>query len=369
MRVALLTTDPTESHGWSRHAHDLTAALAAQGVAITLITARDAQPEPGLPVQAIHRILPSLTAAQRLTSLRLLAANLAVRRMTAGCEVVHVIAEPYTLAALSVPQRLIVTAHGTYVPQTLSHALFGPLYRRAYRRARLICVSSYTEKQVRAALPGAQTTVIMNGMDTSRTAHLDQPAAPITRRGPTILAVGQVKPRKGYHILTQAMPLVRAEFPDAEAVIIGSATADPTYVQWMHDYLAKAGQPDAVRLLGRVDDATLNGWYGAADVFALPALNISGRFEGFGLVYLEASAAGLPVVGTMDCGAEDAVRDGETGLLVPQNDPQAVADAIVRMLRDPELRARMGAAGRTFAAGHTWDRVARRVLDLYQRNA
>ena len=72
------------------------------------------------------------------------------------------------------------------------------------------------------------------------------------------------------------------------------------------------GLQEAVHILGRVPDETLLGWYHAADVFALPAINVGGKFEGYGLVYIEASAAGLPVVGTLDCGAEDAIRDGET---------------------------------------------------------
>jgi len=101
-------------------------------------------------------------------------------------------------------------------------------------------------------------------------------------------------------------------------------------------------------------------------VFALPSINIGGRFEGFGLVYLEAGAAGLPVIGTLGCGAEEAIVDGETGFLVPQYDVEALAGAIIRLLTDADLRARMGAAGRARAAAFSWTNVAAQVRAVYE---
>jgi len=100
-------------------------------------------------------------------------------------------------------------------------------------------------------------------------------------------------------------------------------------------------------------------------VFALPSLSVGERFEGFGLVFLEASASGLPVIGTTGSGVEEAIIAGETGLLVPQDDPDALAGAIARLLQDEPLRARMGAAGRAYARTQDWSAVAGRVKDVY----
>ncbi len=361
MRVAMLTTAPIPTHGWGRYTRELVTALAAQGVQIDLIAATDAPPQTELPVSTYHRVLPSLTPAWRFSGLRLLASIPAVGRLTAGCDVIHVVAEPYALAAPSA-HRLVVTAHGTYLPRTAANPIFGVLYRWIYRRAAVICVSTYTERQAQLALPGLHTVVIPNGVDVTR---YQQPGIPPAKRGPTVLAVGQFKARKGYHILAQALRQVRDSIPDAQAVFIGEPS-DSSYRAQIQAQLDADGLQDAVHLLGRVPDDVLLGWYHAADVFALPAINIGGKFEGYGLVYAEASAAGLPVVGTLDCGAEDAIRDGETGFLVPQNDPAAVAEALIRLFKDPDLRARMGAAGRAFACEHTWERVAGRVLDVYQ---
>lgn len=357
----MLAADPAGPHGWGRYTRDLIVALAPQGIEIVLITAEDATKPADLPVAGYHRVLPSLTPAQRLSSLRLLRAIAFVRRLVIGCDVVHVVAEPYVLAA---PSRfpMIVTAHGTYVPQTVKRPLIGTLYRYAYRRSALICVSSYTERQVRTAVPDAKTVVIPNGVDVAR---YRQPVPLPAKNAPTILVVGQIKARKGFHILAQALPQIRAAIPNAEAVFIGD-TSDQTYCESIRAQLAANGLSDAVHWLGRVPDETLLGWYQAADVFALPAVNVGNRFEGFGLVYLEASAAGLPVIGTLDCGAEDAIWDGETGYLVPQNDPDALAQAAIHLLSDPELRTKLGSAGAAYAEQHTWDQVAQRVIDVYQ---
>jgi len=130
--------------------------------------------------------------------------------------------------------------------------------------------------------------------------------------------------------------------------------------------MAEEALEGCVHILGRVPDETLIGYYHTADVFALPSINIGGRFEGFGLVYLEAGAAGLPVIGTLGCGAEEAIVDGETGFLVPQYDVEALAGAIIRLLTDADLRARMGAAGRARAAAFSWTNVAAQVRAVYE---
>ncbi len=364
MRLTILSAPPVPTHGWGRYTRDLVSGLSASGAHITLITSRDAPTDPGLPLTAYHCILPSVTHPARFNSLRLMACAPAVRRLAANSDLVHVFAEPYILSTIGINKPLFVTAHGTYVPFSAGRRGVGSLYRRAYQRATILCVSSYTERQVRAVLSRASTYRILNGVDVARY-RSDLPSP--EKYAPTVLCVGQVKARKGFHILAQAMKAVRAAVPNARAIFIGD-TSDTAYVHSLKAQLVADGLTDVVQFLGRVSDETLLGWYHQADVFALPALNVGGKFEGFGLVYLEASAAGLPVIGTRDCGAEDAIRDGETGLLIPQNDPTALAEAVIDLLRDPERRARMGAAGRTFADDHTWTKVAARVIAAYQEN-
>jgi glycosyltransferase involved in cell wall biosynthesis len=96
-------------------------------------------------------------------------------------------------------------------------------------------------------------------------------------------------------------------------------------------------------------------------------MNAGGKFEGFGLTHLEASAAGLPVIGTTDCGAEDAIVDGVTGLLVSQSAvTAALPGAIINLLTDPVRAKQMGAAGQERAQTQTWNRVAQRMIEVYE---
>lgn len=363
LKIAIISVDPAPTLGWGRYAYDLIGALNALNVEIRLITERGAKAS-DLNVKSVHRVLPSLSPAPRWLSARLLLARPQVIQACRGCDAVFVTAEPYAiLAPPDIP--LIVTAHGTYLPVTAKHRLLGGWYRAVYRRAQIVCVSHYTEQRVQAAIAGLHTVVIPNGVNSQRYRALPADIATFRERktAPTILAVGQVKPRKGIRLLIEALALVKQQIHSAELAIIGS-TSDNNHYRELTARVEALGLEPSVRFLGRVPDTDLLAWYHTADVFALPSLNVGDAFEGFGLVYLEASAAGLPVVGNDGCGAEDAIRDGETGFLVPQGDITALAESLVRLLNDSALRDKLGAAGQTFAAAHTWDRAAREMLAL-----
>jgi glycosyltransferase involved in cell wall biosynthesis len=181
---------------------------------------------------------------------------------------------------------------------------------------------------------------------------------PEPKRGSVIVGVGQVKTCKGFHVVAEAMQTVRGSFPAAEYVVIGDTTSAPAFADQL------AAMP-GVRVLGRLDDATLRAWYHHADLLAQTPVNVGDKFEGFGLVFLEAGAAGLPSVGARGSGAEEAILHEETGLLVPQNDPAATTEAILRLLRDDALRARMGESARRHAMANGWDQIAAQVMQVY----
>ncbi|MGF1507125.1 MAG: glycosyltransferase family 4 protein, partial [Anaerolineae bacterium] len=109
----------------------------------------------------------------------------------------------------------------------------------------------------------------------------------------------------------------------------------------------------------------LTAWYQHAEAFILPSVSQGSSIEGLGIVFLEAGAAGTPSIGTLDCGAEEAIEHGVTGFTVPQDDPYAAADAIVALLTDDDLRAQMGQAANRRAHDLSWDRLADRVVALY----
>lgn len=362
LHIGILAPDLNPQHGWGAYSLGLIRALDAAGVQLTIIAAQDS---PLLPDMTIARLLPSVSPMRGAFLLRLAAAFPQAKALLRECDVIHALVEPYApLAAwLAGDRPCVVTLHGTYARLPARGGIMGAAYRRAFGSATLVCVSRYTESIVRGILPDAQTVVIHNGIDAARFLTIErQPTAP-----PMILTVGAVKARKGVRELVAALPAVRQRVPDARLVIAGSLDYEPQYVAQVRADVAALGLEDAVDLLGRVDDAALRQLYSRASVFALPAQVDGNKVEGFGLVLLEASAAGLSVIGTRDSGTEDAVDDGVTGVLVGQGDSMTLAAALVRLLTDAALAARMGAAGRAKAAGQTWDVVAQRYIALYEK--
>jgi glycosyltransferase involved in cell wall biosynthesis len=111
-------------------------------------------------------------------------------------------------------------------------------------------------------------------------------------------------------------------------------------------------------ITGEVPDTdAVRDEYRAADIFCLPSLQ-----EGFGIAFLEAMASGLPIVACRSAAVPEVVPDGEAGLLVPPDDPKALARALIRLLSDPLLRRRMGEAGMRKAREHAWEEIARRFV-------
>lgn len=178
------------------------------------------------------------------------------------------------------------------------------------------------------------------------------PARPTDPAVPhTVLTVARLDPQKGLHDLVAAAALV----PEARVMVVGEGPERPA----LETEIARLGLGDRVHLLGFRSDVP--DLLAASDLFVLPSL-----FEGLPLSILEAMAAGKPVVATAIGGNDEAVVDGATGLLVPPGDPQALADAIRALLRDPERRRRLGEAGRRRAeAEFSATAMVRRIAAIY----
>ncbi|MGC9398865.1 MAG: glycosyltransferase [Anaerolineae bacterium] len=169
--------------------------------------------------------------------------------------------------------------------------------------------------------------------------------------------VGRFVEPKGYPHLLDAMVRIQAHLPDVKALLVGDGVLRPAMEEKAH----ALGLSDSVIFTGiRRDVPEI---LALLDVFVLPSL-----WEGLPLALLEAMAAGLPVVATRVGGVPEVVVDGVTGLLVPPRDPHALADAILRLLRDPALRRRMGEAGRARVAAHfSVEQMVRKIEALYEQ--
>ncbi|MFI1965497.1 glycosyltransferase family 4 protein [Streptomyces pathocidini] len=180
---------------------------------------------------------------------------------------------------------------------------------------------------------------------------------------PVVVCVSRLVPRKGQDTLIRAMPRILAAVPDAVLLIVGGGP----YRADLERLAAETGVADCVRFTGAVPWEELPAHYGAGDVFAMPCRTRRGGLdvEGLGIVYLEASATGLPVVAGDSGGAPDAVLDGETGWVVRGESAEDAADRIATLLKDPELRRRMGERGRAWVEDRwRWDLLAERLAAL-----
>jgi len=368
MRVCYLASSLHPSDGWGRYARELLAAAPAAGIEPVLVTARSGAGEPLAQLERYDLLPPVLERRFELPRSLLHAA--AVRRVARRCELVHVLVEPWLpLAALAVPRRtpLVQTAHGSWAV----HPLRRPLVRRVFARALartdlLVCQSTMTRDAVHRLAPLRRCEVIAGGVDAARFAGPSGPPPPAWPTGfPVVLSVGALKPRKGHEIALAAFAQAAAEHPDLHWVVIGGRTAGSAYADDLQRRTGELGLGARVHWLTGISDEALVACYRQATVFMLLPVPHAGSFEGLGLVYLEAAAAGVPAVGTHGSGAADAVVDGVTGLLVPPDDAAAAA-ALTRLIGDPDLRGRLGAAGRAHAAEVSWTRLAGSLAERYR---
>ena len=178
-----------------------------------------------------------------------------------------------------------------------------------------------------------------------------------------ILFVGRLVEKKGVHNLLGAMQRVLQKFPNATLVVVGDGTQRPE----LERMAERLGITRAVRFLGKLPHDQLPEYYAAADLFVGPSVvDRSGDTEGLGVVFIEAASAGLAMVGTSVGGISDVLIHDVTGLAVEPDQPEALADAIERLLGDEVLRSRLGAAARQHVLSQfSWSQVAARFSSVF----
>jgi phosphatidylinositol alpha-1,6-mannosyltransferase len=236
----------------------------------------------------------------------------------------------------------------------------------------LTYISEYTHEKISRALsPGAASNMrrVVPGVNTTEFSPTNLTAGSALRstigwaNRPVIVCVSRLMTRKGQDQIIQALPQVLKVVPLASLIIVG----DGPYRKHLEKLTADLGLRDNVHFTGKVDQAQLANWYAAGDVFAMPCRTRVGGWdvEGLGIVFLEASATGLPVIVGNSGGAVDAVLDGETGFLVNGNNLSEISDRLIELLANQDLAKRMGSAGRNWVAREwTWEHSFKRLESL-----
>jgi phosphatidylinositol alpha-1,6-mannosyltransferase len=180
---------------------------------------------------------------------------------------------------------------------------------------------------------------------------------------PVIVCVSRLMARKGQDELIRALPMVQKTSPMASLIIVGEGP----YRKDLESLIKKFGLEKFVHLTGKVSQSDLSKWYAAGDIFAMPCRTRMGGWdvEGLGIVFLEGSATGLPVVVGDSGGAIDAVLDGETGYLVDGSNTNEIAQRISYLISNPDVAKKMGEAGRNWVTQEwTWDQNFKRLDGL-----
>ncbi|MYV46619.1 glycosyltransferase family 4 protein [Streptomyces sp. SID2888] len=267
-------------------------------------------------------------------------------------------------------ERLVATTHGHEAGWAQLPAARGLLRRIGESTDTITYLGEYTRSRIASALTpqaAARMVQLPPGVD-ERTFHPGSGGDEVRARlgltdRPVVVCVSRLVPRKGQDTLIRAMPRVLGKQPDTVLLIVGGGP----YERDLRRLADETGVADAVRFTGAVPWAELPAHFGAGDVFAMPCRTRRGGLdvEGLGIVYLEASATGLPVVAGDSGGAPDAVLDGETGWVVRGGSAEETADRVVTLLGDPELRRRMGERGRRWVEEKwRWDLLAERLKEL-----
>jgi phosphatidylinositol alpha-1,6-mannosyltransferase len=269
-------------------------------------------------------------------------------------------------------EHSVASTHGHEVGWSMLPGARQALRRIGSTTSILTYVSKYTRSRFAGAFgPQAALEYLPSGVDSTVFAPDPAARAELRRRyglgeRPVIVCVSRLVPRKGQDQLIRALPEIRESVDGATLLIVGGGP----YRDRLTNLASQVGVSDHVIITGSVPFDELPGHYNVGDVFAMPCRTRGGGLdvEGLGIVFLEASACGLPVIAGDSGGAPETVQEGHTGHVVPGTDPKAIAAPIVNLLANPATAQKMGQAGRAWIQSDwSWDHQAARMTGFLGR--
>ena len=295
IRIIFIVPTMDYKNGWGRYSSELIKRIVARPEIEAVILSEQPSGYPG-EIPILRR------------SWKIFGSALRVRKYLRTADIVHAFdGYPYGiiayLANLGIGKKIIINGVGTYSVAPFYNFRTSALLKAAFKKAdAVISISSYTKKEIEKKVVPKNHFVIPMGVDCKKF------NLPHSGAGDYILSVGAVTPRKGYDISIQAFAKVKEKFPNLKYYIVGSQR-ETIFLDEIKKLIRKLDLERDVKFFNYVGDEELANLYREAKLFILSSVNFEHFFEGFGLVFMEAAASGLPVVGTRGCGIEDSVKE------------------------------------------------------------
>ena len=272
-------------------------------------------------------------------------------------------------AVLGTNKKLYITGIGTYTIAPLTNSVMGFFLKKAYRKAEMVfCISDYVTNKLRTMVSGVNARTVFMGTTDLPNISEDQVSEyknkySIQNHTPIFLTVGDIKHRKGQLDTLKGISLIKDKYPDFLYVMIGT-DEDSYYVGKIKEYAKAQNIENNILIISNVyEDQVLSCFYTLADIFLLNSNSEGNHFEGFGLVFLEAAQFGKPVIGSLGCGIESALKDGYNGFLTEQGDPEGIKAKILDILHNK--REEFSRNSREFYTHFSWLKTAKSYGDHY----
>ncbi|MFH0804153.1 MAG: glycosyltransferase family 4 protein [Candidatus Zambryskibacteria bacterium] len=268
------------------------------------------------------------------------------------------------IALIGLKKKFIITVVGSGSVKPL-HSFWRLWFSEwALKKAdKIISISSYTAEEIEKKVSDVEIDIINPGVDYDYFNNLPKDNS-FTDTRPYILSVGAIKSRKGYEISLRVFAEINASLPQLKYIIVGAGR--DKYFEKLKNLIKELHIEEKVVFKKDISREELVSLYKGAELFLLLSQNDNYDVEGFGLVFLEAAACGLPVIGSTNCGAEDAIWNGGNGFLVdPKNISKAKKYALI-ILKNFEMKYKFKDKSLEFARKMSWQNAAQKYLNIYK---
>lgn len=388
MRTLILSWEypPRIIGGLGRHVYQLATSLAARGIDVHVITkdhpgAPDYEKSEGVNIYRVVSYPPQIPQDEWVPwtlqfNVAILEKAVALINELKKVDVIHAHDWLVTHAAASLKHAyripVVATIHATeygrhqgHLPSEMSKLIHQIEWWLTFESSRTICCSRYMMEQITDIfdLPSDKVEVIPNGID-FESFKPSEDAARLRRKyvpeaDKMVFFVGRLVYEKGVQTVIEAMPIILSEVPNVTFIVAGSGP----HMNQLKSQVESLELEDKVKFTGYIDTDSLCGLYASADITVIPSL-----YEPFGMVALESIAMDTPTIVADTGGLKEIVIHEETGLKFEPGNPRSLADAMLRILKDPELARRLTIDARAYMGEkYSWDWIARKTTEVYKK--